>query len=72
MTSPDDEAGEMRRFSFSDPEALFSGKLTPDDAPPEFANGDHGIVKVRAPKMSDATALQTKVAFEVIDKESSS
>ena len=37
-----------------------------------IANGDRGIVKVRAPKKSDATALQTKVAFEVIDQGSSS
>jgi hypothetical protein len=33
-----------------------------------FAIGDRGIVKVRAPKKSDATTLQTKTAFEVIDQ----
>lgn len=33
-----------------------------------IVDGDRGIVKVRAPKGSDATALQTHTAFEVIDK----
>lgn len=33
-----------------------------------IANGDHGIVKVRAPKNSTATVLQTKTAFQVIDQ----
>jgi hypothetical protein len=33
-----------------------------------IADGDRGIVKVRAAKGSDATALQTHTAFQVIDK----
>jgi hypothetical protein len=33
-----------------------------------IANGDRGIVKVRAPKNSSATALQTKTAFQIIDQ----
>ena len=33
-----------------------------------IVNNDNGIVKVRAPKGSSATALQTKTAFEVIDQ----
>ena len=33
-----------------------------------IANNDNGIVKVRAPKGSSATALTTKTAFEVIDQ----
>ena len=33
-----------------------------------IANNDYGIVKVRAAKGSNATALQTKTAFEVIDQ----
>jgi hypothetical protein len=36
-----------------------------------IANGNRGIVKVRAPKKADAAALQTKTAFEVIDQGSS-
>jgi hypothetical protein len=36
------------------------------------ANGDLGIVKVRAPKNSTATALQTDSASQVIDQGSSS
>ena len=35
---------------------------------PIAANNDNGIVKVRAPKGSSATALTTKTAFEVIDQ----
>jgi hypothetical protein len=37
-----------------------------------IVNGDRGIVKVRAPKNSTATALQTKTAFDVIDQGASS
>lgn len=33
-----------------------------------IANGDRGIVKVRAPKDSTASTLQTRVAFQVIDQ----
>jgi len=33
-----------------------------------IADGDRGIVKVRAKKGSDATALQTPTAFAVIDQ----
>ena len=33
-----------------------------------IVNNDNGIVKVRAPKGSSATALTTKTAFEVIDQ----
>ena len=33
-----------------------------------IVNNDNGIVKVRAAKGSNATALQTKTAFEVIDQ----
>lgn len=49
MTSPDDEEGEMRRFSLSDPEALLSGKLSPEDAPPELAKVAGLIQAARAP-----------------------
>jgi hypothetical protein len=37
-----------------------------------IANGDRGIVKVRAPKNSSATTLQTETAFQVIDQGASS
>ncbi|MGH9302956.1 MAG: hypothetical protein ACRDZ5_00935 [Acidimicrobiales bacterium] len=33
-----------------------------------IANGDRGIVKIRALKGSDATVLQTETAFQVIDQ----
>ena len=37
-----------------------------------IADGDRGIVKVRAAKSSEATALQTHTAFAVIDQGASS
>ena len=37
-----------------------------------IADGDRGIVRVRAAKSSDATALQTHTAFAVIDQGASS
>jgi hypothetical protein len=37
-----------------------------------IANGDRGIVKVRAPKNSSATVLQTKTAFQIIGQGTSS
>jgi len=33
-----------------------------------ITNGDRAIVKVRAPKKSDATALQAKAAFQIVDQ----
>ncbi len=36
-----------------------------------IADGDRGIVKVRAPKKADATALQSMPARQVIDKQES-